>query len=320
MLRYLRCRFLLLALLAVMQSLAMPVGVRAAETVIAVILPDGPSHLATIHKSFLKKFAEITNGRPAPRFYLQRPNDDYMSLRNSARKAVALHADLILAYGTSAALAAKAETFQVPVLFADTIEPEAIGLVTTNKRDNQLATGVRGNAPLQTLFRLLRDLTSTLKLAVILDGDVVDKKLLSVFKDAAGRRGLDVVLIPTQGRAPAAVMHEVVASGANGLLFARAGEKNQAILDLALEKKLPSISIIPGMAERGVLLVMEVSPLEQGELLADMAAQVLDGVFPEHLPVATPRKPELVINLKSAQQCGIQVPFEILSQATRLVR
>ena len=62
----------------------------------------------------------------------------YESLRNSARKAIALNADLILAFGTSAALAAKAETFETPILFADAVDPEAIGLVTQNKHDSQL--------------------------------------------------------------------------------------------------------------------------------------------------------------------------------------
>ena len=308
-------------LLLMPMVLAAAAGVAwAAPPSVAVILPKTPPHLVTIHEAFLKRFAEISADQPAPRFYLQTPNDDYMSLRNSARKAVALNADLILAFGTSAAMAAKAESFETPVLFADAIEPEAIGLVTNNKRDSQLATGVRGNAPLQTLFKLLRDLTNAVKLAIILDGDLVDKQLTAIFKDAAGRRGFDLVPITIQEKTPAAVMRAVADSKAEGLLFIEAEDRHQAIINLAMEQKMPIVSIVPGMAERGALLVMEVSPEEQGVALADMTLKVLNGDFPEAIQVVTPRKSGVVINLISAQKCGVQVPFEVLSQATRIIR
>jgi putative ABC transport system substrate-binding protein len=243
-----------------------------------------------------------------------------MSLRNSARKAVALDADLILAFGTSAALAAKAETYETPVLFADAVEPEAIGLVTHSKKDSQLATGVRGNAPLQTLFKLLRELTPVSKLAIILDGDVGDKQLTAVFKDAAKRRAIEVVPVFTHDRSAAAVMRAVNESGADGLLFVESEEGQQPLMDLAFEQKLPMVSIVPGMAERGALLVMEVSPEEEGEALADMTKAVLDGEFPESMPVVIPHHTEIVINMKSAQMCGLQVHLEVLSQATRVIR
>lgn len=311
---------LLQGLLLVVQGLVCLPFAQAAPLSIAVLLPNSPPHLARIYEVFQQKFAALPTDQPAPRFYLQHPNDDPMSLRNSARKAVALDADLIIAFGTSAALAAKAETFETPVLFADVIEPEAIGLVTQNKRDNQLATGVRGNAPLQTLFKLLREMTSVSKLALILDGDINDRLLTAVLKDAAKRRGLEVVPISVHDKSAAQVMRAVTEVGADGVFFVEAEEKYQPILDLAQEMKLPVISIALGMAERGALLVMETSPEEQGTLLAEMAKQLIDGAFPEHLPVAAPRQSGVVINLKSAQQCGLQVPFEVLSQATRVVR
>lgn len=311
---------LLQGLLLVVQGVACLPCAQAAPPTIAVILPTSPPHLAKIYEVFVQQFAGLPAGRTAPRFYLQHPNDDPMSLRNSARKAVALNADLIIAIGTSAALAAKAETFETPVLFADVIEPEAIGLVTQNKRDNQLATGVRGNAPLQTLFKLLREMTSVSKLALILDGDIGDKQLTAVLKDAAKRRGFEVVPISVRDKSAAAVVRAVTESGADGVFFVEDKEKFQPILDLAQEKKLPVISIAPGMAERGALLVMEVSPEEQGKVLAEMAKQLMEGAFPEHLPVAAPRQSGIIINLKSAQQYGMQIPFEVLSQATRVIR
>jgi putative ABC transport system substrate-binding protein len=292
----------------------------AAPLTIAVILPKQPEHLATIYASFQKKFPQLYGSQPAPRFYLQTPNDDYLSLRNSARKAIALDVDLILAFGSAAAMTAKAETFQTPVLFADAIEPEGLGLVTQNKRDSQLASGVRGNAPLQTLFKMLRDLTNTTKLALVTDGDPIDKQLTVIFKDAAGRRGLEVVSVSTREKPPSAVLQEFRDKGIDGLLFVDDQPRHLEVLRLALEKNLPAISVVPEMADHGALLVMEVSSEEQGEVLAEMTVRVLNGEYPESIPVATPRKTGVVINLKSSQQCDLPVPFEVLSQATRVIR
>jgi len=293
---------------------------QSAPSAVAVILPKKPEHLTAIYDSFRKKFAQLMANRPEPRFYLQTPNADYLSLRNSVRKAIALNADLILAFGTSAALAAKAETFETPILFADAVDPEAIGLVTQNKRDSQLATGVRGNPPLQTLFKLLRDMTTTLKLAVPTDGDPTDKQLTAVLKDIAARRGFEVVPVNLREKSPAEGLQAVVNSGANGILFIKNEDKHIAVLSLAIEKKMPVISIVPEMVDHGALLGLETSLEEQGEALAEMTVKVLDGAYPESIPVETPRKAGIVINLISAQKCELKVPFEVLSQATRVVR
>ena len=309
--------FVLLAIVAELHGVACA---QAAPPNIAVILPKKPDHLAVIYNSFLAKFNQVAANQHNPHFYVQTPNDDYLSLRNSARKAIALNADLILAFGTSAALAAKSESFETPILFADAIEPEAIGLVTQNKRDSQLATGVRGNAPLQTLFKLLREMTNTLNLALILDGDHNDKLLTSVFVDTAARRGIQVVPINVKGRSPSAVVQSLVDRDFHALMFFEEEQGNQEIIRLALERHLPAISIVPEMAEQGVLLVLEASLEEQGESLAEMTVKVLDGAYPEAIPVVTPRKTGIVINLRSAQQCELQVPFEVLSQATRVIR
>ena len=88
------------------------------EQLIAVVLVKDIPRYQNIHHVFAE---EISLQSTAPyQLYVQSPNDDFMSLRNSVRKAVAINADLIVVYGTSAALAAQMETRQIPVLFADT--------------------------------------------------------------------------------------------------------------------------------------------------------------------------------------------------------
>jgi putative ABC transport system substrate-binding protein len=68
------------------------------------------------------------------------------------------------------------------------------------------------------------------------------------------------------------------------------------------------------------LLTLEADPVEQGQLLAVHALQVLGGQKVFTLPVRTPKKVALVVNMKSAEQLGIKVPFQALSLATRVIK
>jgi putative ABC transport system substrate-binding protein len=94
----------------------------------------------------------------------------------------------------------------------------------------------------------------------------------------------------------------------------------QALLDYAAQARLPVISQVYGTADKGAFITLEADPEEQGELLAGIAARMLDGDMPEDVPLAMPRRVSLIINLKVAKQLGIEVPFPILLQTTRVIR
>ena len=67
-------------------------------------------------------------------------------------------------------------------------------------------------------------------------------------------------------------------------------------------------------------MVLETSAVEQGEKLAEMAGQVFSGKAIDDIPLHKPRQVAFVINLKVAKEYGINVPFQTLSVASRVVR
>jgi len=67
-------------------------------------------------------------------------------------------------------------------------------------------------------------------------------------------------------------------------------------------------------------MVLETSSVEQGEKLAEMAGQVLSGKAIKDMPMHVPRNVAFVVNLKTAKEYGIQVSFQTLSVASRVVR
>jgi putative ABC transport system substrate-binding protein len=92
------------------------------------------------------------------------------------------------------------------------------------------------------------------------------------------------------------------------------------LLELATREKIPVISRIPGLAEQGALMVLETDPVEQGEKLAGYVNRLIQGSPLRELPPDRPRNVALVVNMKTAADLEIQVPFEILAVTSRLVR
>ena len=91
------------------------------------------------------------------------------------------------------------------------------------------------------------------------------------------------------------------------------------LLQYAAAAGLPVISQLPGTGDKGALITLESDPEEQGELLGEIAALMIEGDLPEDVPPRIPRRVSLVINMNTAKQLGIQVPFSVLTQTTRVI-
>jgi putative ABC transport system substrate-binding protein len=312
-----------------------------APPMVAIIIPRDNARFQTIHAAFLRNFEKITTVAGKPRLYLQSPSADIMSLRNSIRKATALGADLIVVYGSRAATAAKYEDFTEPLIFADVFDPVAMGLVPSLERGGALMTGVCGHGPLQTLLKALQETLGTIRLGVPVEPKYPAGRLQTeMLRKAACRRDASVSghgnalssgqlcwleVIPVGMQAPGDMISnlETVADKIDAVYLGDllpTDRHAMALLEFAARAGLPVISQLSGAAEKGALVSLEADPEEQGELLANIAVHMLDGDLPEDVPVIMPRRVSLVINLMVAKQLGIEVPFPVLLQTTRVIR
>jgi putative ABC transport system substrate-binding protein len=308
---------------------------------VAVILPRDNARFQVIHAAFLRKFENVTTVVGKPRLYVQSPNPDVLSLRNSMRKATALGADLVLVYGTQAAMAAKQEDFTEPLIFVDVFEPVAMGLVPSMTRGGDLITGVCGHAPVQTLLKVLQETLGTSHLGVLVEPrNPAGKTQIEVLRKAACKRGgssdessklakggdlcwLEVV--PTNMQSPEGIAQALkpMAGKIDAIFLSDLLPTDlhaAAVLAYAAQAGLPVISQLPGTAEKGAFVTLESDPEEQGDLLAGIAGKMIEGDLPEDVPPVLPRQVSLIVNLNVAKQLGIQVPFSVLTQTTRVIR
>jgi len=313
--------FLLSLLLA---SACLPPVVSAKEQFIAVVITGDLPRYKEAHEAFVKVLRTGGLTEDKVKIYVQTPNPDPMSWVNSIRKAVGVGADLIVTYGAPASLAAKKESRDVPVLFADVYDPVALGIVKDLAVPGGEITGVSGKTPLETLIKAFGEIQNSKKMGVLYSADDKGSALqVAQLEALAGSHGFKV--LKRDVKRPEAVSEalKAFAGQVDSLFVAESAVLNLSqdeIISFSAQNNLPLISQCPGLSEKGALVTLEADPAEQGQLVAVYALQILSGKKAHTLPVFTPKKVSLVINLKAAEKLNLKVPFQALSMATRVIK
>lgn len=302
--------------------LSVPEAIALEERLIAVIMTDSRPRYQDVHSAFAEALKPACES--GCRIYVQVPNADTMSLRNSVRKAVALGAELIVTYGPSATLAAQSESLSTTTLFADVYDPVALDLVSADTMAGQKMTGVRGDAPLQALLKYFLEATNAKSLAVFYDDASPEATLQKVIlHDYAVKRGVDVVFFSSSDFKDHETALQSLPDGVDGLFLADSEHREsyfKRVIDFANERQVPVLTQRAGAAELGAFMVLQTSAVEQGGKVAEMAKAVLAGKKAEEMQMYKPRKVEFIVNLKVAKRYNINVPFQTLSVASSVVR
>lgn len=314
--------FLVLSIILLNGWLGLPsVAVAAEERLIAVVLANDSSRYRDIHAVFVENAQSFC--ADSCKIYVQTPNSDVMSLRNSVRKAVALGAELIVTYGASASLAAQAEAPPMPTLFADVYDPVQLGLVSAKTQTGRKMTGIRGDAPIQALFKYFVETTKIKKLTVLYDTNSPEGLLQKAVLEVSGKkRGVIIDALASESTKDHALLLKNLPDETESLFLTNseyADEHLGQVLEFADTRHLPVVTQHAGAAEHGAFMVLETSAEEQGEKLAEMAGLVLSGTVINDMPVRKPRDVAFVVNLRVAKECDINVPFQTLSVASRVV-
>jgi len=314
-------RFLLSALIIGSCGFWIPSKAAAEEHLIAVIMASSQPRYHAIHSVFVKNAGDFC--AKDCRIYVQTPNADIMSLRNSVRKAIALGAELIVAYGPLATIAAQAEIPPVPILFVDVYDPVGLKIVSSETLTGRNMTGIRGDAPVQGLFKYFTDTVEVQKLGILYDIHSPEALLQKrTLEESSKRKGIAVFSVGVGDThnylAPLGTLPDDVDG-----VFIASSEHYEPQLDYVLgytnARKIPVITQLAGAADSGAFMVLETSTLEQGEKLAEMAGQVLSGEDVNQIPMRKPHDISFVINLKVARDLAIKVPIQTLSVASRVV-
>jgi len=229
--------------------------------------------------------------------------------------------------GTPAALAAKAATTSIPIVFAMGSDPIAFGLVTSfNRPDGNITGATFFTAQLGAKrLELLRELVPKAKtVAVLVNPDnppgVTDQTNVQA---AAKMIGLQAnVLDASTSRELDTAFASLARERADALfvgpdpLFLVHRDK---LVALAARHAVPAIYGDREIAEAGGLISYGASRQDAYRQAGVYAGRILKGEKPGDLPVVQGTKFELVINLKTAKALGLTIPNTLLVSADEVI-
>jgi putative ABC transport system substrate-binding protein len=288
----------------------------AADKTLGVVMSGNVSYYQDIHRAFVGEMAKEGFDHTKVDTLLQMPSPDPMSWTNASRKLVVAEVDVLVTYGAPAALAALKETKSVPLVFAGVYDPAACGVAGRN------ATGISSKVPLTSLLKYLKKMVPFTKLAVVyneLEPDSV--KQVEELAQLEGQYGFQTVRMSVKKSDDARKLSFTGKADAVFISVSSAvNEALDAIVKNAHAAKAPTISQLGGSSEHGVILSLAPSAQEQGEAAGRLVARILRGEKPAGLPAEVPKLVELVLNLKEAGAMGIKVPFDLITDATKVIK
>jgi putative ABC transport system substrate-binding protein len=240
-----------------------------------------------------------------------------------ARRQVAV----IALGGLPPALAAKAATTTIPIVFQLGVDPVAAGLIASLARPGGNLTGVSNlNAELAPKrLELLRELVPTAKVFGLLVNPTNPgaERIVKDVRPAADTLGIQLhVLHASAERDFDAVFASLGRLGAGGLLVATDGfliRSGGQLGALSLRHAMPTIFQTPEFATAGGLMSYGGNLRDAYRQVGVYVGRILKGEKPADLPVQQSTKAELIINLKTAKTLGLTVPLPLLGRADEVI-
>ena len=252
---------------------------------------------------------------------------DYGQLPEMAAELVRRPVAVLVAGSDPAALAAKAATSNIPIVFAVGSDPIKLGLVASVSRPGSNATGMNilTSALEAKRLGLLHELMPQAAIIGVLmnPNNSTTEGQLRDLHEAARAIGLQIHALRSSTDAEIDAAFGAVAQEHIAVLVVAADPfldtRRDKIVALAQHHSVPAMYQFREHAVAGGLMSYGINLPDVYRQLGIYTGQILKGTKPADLPVMQPTKFELVINLKTAKALGLEIPPQLLARADEVI-
>jgi putative tryptophan/tyrosine transport system substrate-binding protein len=308
-----------------------PLAARAQQPpmpVVGMLNPQSPGSVTLLVDAFRKGLAETgyIEGQNVAIEY-RWAEDRFDRLAELAADLVRRKVTVIAAMANNPALAAKAATSTIPIVFGVGEDPVKLGLVASIARPGGNATGINyftGEVVEKRLGLLCELLPGAVRIAVLTNPANVAAASTEVTVEPAGRAlGMQIQIYKASSiqeidAAFADLVREkadAVFVGPDPFFFTRRVQ----LAALAARHALPTAYSLRPYVEAGGLMSYGISFLDAYRQIGVYAGRVLKGAPPADLPILQPTKFELIINAHIARMLGVTVPPSLLATADEVI-
>jgi putative ABC transport system substrate-binding protein len=250
---------------------------------------------------------------------------DIDRIRRYAAELAALAPDVIMVAGGSHVGALQQATRSVPIVFVQVTDPVSGGFVASLPQPGGNATGFiqfeYGISP--KWLELLKQIAPNARVAVIRNPTAAGGiGQFGALQAVAPLFGVELRPIDVRGGEIEQALAAFARESNGGLIVttsASALHHRELIVTLAARHKLPAVYFWRLYVTGGGLISYGPDISDQYRSAARYVDRILKGEKPADLPVQTPTKYELVINLKTAKALGIEVPPTLLARADEVI-
>jgi putative ABC transport system substrate-binding protein len=248
--------------------------------------------------------------------------------RSVARELAGLQADVMVGHTILPTLALAQATGIIPIVFTAVGEPIFYGLVASLAQPGGNVTGFSDFAPTLggDLLGLLKEMAPAVtRVAVMFNPDIDPAAMAFASAAAAAAKAQAVETIFAPIYTPAeieAVMTMLGREPGGGLIIPPndlTPAEQQSVIGLAARYRIPAIYGSRQFTATGGLMSYGIDPIAQFRSVAGYVDRILRGEPPAQLAVQAPTRFELVLNLRTAQALGLEVPAALRARADEVI-
>lgn len=229
-------------------------------------------------------------------------------------------ANLVLAIGTDAARAVKEAGLGIPSVFSMVSEPGQSGLLNQGSHGGTPMTGVCLDVPVEEQFASLLSVVPKVRRIGVIYSPGESQFIVDEAQNTANRMNVGLVAYPVYSEADVSQALSTLRPKIDALWLVSdrivlTTQSLQYMFLFTFQTNLPLMGLSDHFVKMGALVAVGPDYQDVGRQSGDLAAEMLAGRSATDLPVASPRKVMLSLNLRTAEIIGLRIPENVVKRA-----